>query len=160
MKKNRGLANRISFSSIRLVFLLLLFGSLWIASCKKDQEPAPIPNDYLVSFDKVNNYSASFIKLLLGTMNAVYPGVDTLIADVKYGIDLYSITYKTTFKGTSITASGLVSVPSSSNQFPLLSFQNGTNTFRQNSPLGNLVVRCCWIGAWLDSAGTKPRRER
>jgi len=67
-------------------------------------------------------------------MNAYYPGTDTLSNGVTYGFDLYSITYKTSFKGASITASGLVCVPASSNQFPFLSFQSGTNTYKNHAP--------------------------
>ena len=61
-----------------------------------------------------------------------------VIADnLQYGIDVYVINYKTTFKGAQIVASGLVSVPSSSGTFPLMSYQNGTNTLHSDAPTAN-----------------------
>jgi len=136
MKKFPGPINRTPIS-FRTVFLALLLGTLVFVSCKKTEEPAPVSNDYLISFNKVNNYSATFIKILLASMNNVYPGTDSLIDDVTYGVNLYSITYNTHFKGVSDTASGLVCIPVSSNQFPILSFQNGTNTYKLNAPSVN-----------------------
>lgn len=124
---------------LRIPAYLLLFILLTVfltEGCQKEETTSP-SNNYLVSFTKVNNYSASFIKLLLGTMSAAYPGIDTLISDCKYGIDLYSITYHTKYKGARITASGLVAVPVSPDDFPILSFQNGTNTYKFNAPTVN-----------------------
>lgn len=124
-----------SFS--KLIALVLLFSILAVSSCKKEEEDPPVETKYLVEFEKVNNYSASFIKILLGSMDMVYPGIDTLVKDVEYGIDLYSITYKTKYKGAEIIASGLVSLPASDKSFPMVSFQNGTNTFKLNAPTIN-----------------------
>jgi len=120
-------------ASAMLTMLIAVFLLLY-SSCQKTEDPAPEENEYLVSYEKVNNYSASFIKLMLGSMNSVYPGVDSLVDEVKYGIDLYKITYKTTYQGGEVTASGLVSIPASSESFPMLSFQNGTNTYKLNAP--------------------------
>lgn len=119
--------------------LIILFVSMILLnlSCKKEPEPDPVLNDYLVSYEKVNNYSASFIKILLNTMNTVYPGIDSLIEDVAYGIDLYVIKYNTEYKGNPIVASGLVTIPVAQESFPILSFQNGTNTFKLNAPTVN-----------------------
>jgi pimeloyl-ACP methyl ester carboxylesterase len=132
MKKNPGTFkfHSISYS---LIFFLFMLGSVVLSSCKKE-EPAPVPKDYLVSFDKLNHYGASFIKILFRSSNDEYPGIDSLENGVAYGVELYSITYKTHFKGTAVTASGLVCVPLSSEKFPILSFQNGTNTYKLNAP--------------------------
>ncbi len=117
----------------RFLISAMLISAIGFTSCNKDEEPV-LTHDYLLSFSKVNNFSASFIKIMLNSMNTVYPGIDTLAKDVAYGIDLYTITYNTTFKGNPVIASGLVSIPKSSESFPILSFQNGTNTFSLNAP--------------------------
>lgn len=120
-----------------LASILLISSALFFTGCQKNEDPVNSNRNYLVHFEKINNYSASFIKILLGSMNAAYPGIDTLVADVKYGFDLYSVTYKMNFKGNPITASGLVCIPSSDESFPILSFQNGTNTYKFNAPTVN-----------------------
>ncbi|NVO21580.1 MAG: prolyl oligopeptidase family serine peptidase [Bacteroidetes bacterium] len=126
---------RLAGLSTRLVFFAVI--SMMVSSCQKDVTVTPTNTKYLVSFKKTNNYSSSFIKLMLTSMNKVYPGTDTLLTNVKYGIDVYTITYNTHFKGNPKIASGLVCIPSSTNSFPILSFQNGTNTFKQNAPTVN-----------------------
>jgi len=136
MKKYPSQIKLVSIS-VQFIGILLVTIVLFLSSCNKNEGPAPVENDYLVSFTKVNNYSASFIKLMLATMETVYPGIDTLSGNVVYGVDLYSITCNTHFKGASIKASGLVAVPVASLQFPVLSFQNGTNTFKLNAPTIN-----------------------
>jgi hypothetical protein len=120
-----------------IAILLFIGASMFLNSCQKEEDPTSQPTNYLVGYEKINDYSASFIKILLGTMENVYPGIDTLITDVKYGIDLYKVTYHTKFHGSMILASGLICVPSSDNDFPILSFQNGTNTFKMNAPTIN-----------------------
>ena len=118
------------------LFLFLVF-SLALYSCKKDSGTTPVANSYLVKFQKDNTYSASFIKLLLGSLNNSYPGINDLSPNVTYGIDIYKLTYNTTYRGTSLKASGLVCIPSTAGTFPLISFQNGTNTLRANAPSAN-----------------------
>lgn len=127
------------FSQIlsKVLFLLFILMIVFNLNCKKEPDPDPVANEYLVSYEKINNYSASFIKILLNTMNTVYPGVDSLINGVNYGIELYIIKYKTEYKGNPLIASGLVTIPVSSESFPILSFQNGTNTFKLNAPTVN-----------------------
>ncbi len=115
------------------IYLILFSIVIVYSGCQKEETP-PAETVYLVDFEKVNNYSAPFIRVLLGSMNAVYPGIDTLVSDVEYGVDLYKITYKTKYKGVEVVASGLVSLPASGESFPILSFQNGTNTFKLNAP--------------------------
>jgi hypothetical protein len=89
----------------RFLISAMLISAIGFTSCNKDEEPV-LTHDYLLSFSKVNNFSASFIKIMLNSMNTVYPGIDTLAKDVAYGIDLYTITYNTTFKGNPVIASG------------------------------------------------------
>ena len=49
-------------------------------------------------------------------------------------ITVYKIVYKTTVNNQEINASGLVCVPATPGDYPVLSFQNGTNTVNANAP--------------------------
>ncbi len=49
-------------------------------------------------------------------------------------ITVYKIVYKTTVNNQEINASGLVCVPSTPGDYPVLSFQNGTNTVNADAP--------------------------
>ena len=62
------------------------------------------------------------------------PDVSTLKPLVTSDIDVYKIVYKTTIDGKKINASGLVCVPSNPGEYPVLSFQNGTNTVNAYAP--------------------------
>jgi len=116
-------------------FLLSLFFA--VSGCHKDNDNQPAENIYLQSFEKVNSYSSGFIKAILGTQSTAYPEINPIIASSMYGIDIYKITYKTSFKNSEVTASGLVCVPDADGQFPVISFQNGTNTSHYNAPSVN-----------------------
>ena len=60
--------------------------------------------------------------------------------NAKYGISLYTITYKTTYMGEEIIASGLVSFPDTDNPVPMLSFHHGTESKHLNAPTDNLLT--------------------
>ncbi|HOW32719.1 MAG TPA: lipase family protein, partial [Bacteroidales bacterium] len=105
--------------------------------CSKDKGDQPAENKYLQTFEKVDSYSAGFIKAILGTQSNNHPAVNSIITSTVYGIDIYKIAYKTTFKGSDVTASGLVCVPAAGGEFPIISFQNGTNTSHYKAPSVN-----------------------
>jgi pimeloyl-ACP methyl ester carboxylesterase len=122
-----------------LYALLTLMISLALLSggCSKDtSDPVPA-NTWLVSAEKVKSYNVAFIKYMLTGMNNSFPGIDSLSGEVKHDIDVYRITYNTTWRGSSKLASGLVCVPTDEGSYPLISFQNGTNTLGSNAPSVN-----------------------
>ena len=49
-------------------------------------------------------------------------------------VTVYKIVYKTTVNNQEINASGLVCVPATPGDYPVLSFQNGTNTVNAYAP--------------------------
>ena len=49
-------------------------------------------------------------------------------------VTVYKIVYKTTVNNQDINASGLVCVPATPGDYPVLSFQNGTNTVNAYAP--------------------------
>ncbi|MGD2035803.1 MAG: lipase family protein, partial [Bacteroidales bacterium] len=103
-----------------------------VLSCSKD--PDPVEHDFLVDFEKKNSLQTSFIINILNGISTEYPGVMQLIEQKEYGVDVYRITYNTHYNGNEITASGLLCLPTAAESFPIISFQNGTNTSHHDAP--------------------------
>ena len=112
-----------------------------LSSCdllKNENEPIP-PDKYLVTYDKQRNLLPSIIKLGLESQVDDYPEIQPLIDKMEHSVYVYTITYNTTFEGNPIVASGLVAVPATSDiKFPVISFQNGSNTLHSMAPSVNL----------------------
>ena len=116
--------------------LIILFISI-LAGCdlsKPDEEP--VKNDeYLLSYEKQKSYLPAFIQLIVQNITTKYSEMQDLVNEFEHGIDIYSITYTTTFEGKPVTASGLVSLPTTQGiAFPVMSFQNGTITSDIEAP--------------------------
>jgi hypothetical protein len=119
-----------------ILIILLIFS---ISSCHNlfnddDDEPE---NKYLVSYEMVRSYLPGMVTTLFEQLVSQYPEMASIQERVNHGIIIYKITYKTTFKGESQLASGLVSVPTGAGSFPVISYQNGTNTLHSNAPSVN-----------------------
>lgn len=126
--------------NIKIKKVLLLFSAILLViiySCEKDKEQTSYK--YLVSSQKVKSIAALDAKLLLSYVPANIQDVQSIIDNTIYNVDVFKIVYKTTFKNTEIKASGLICVPDASETFPLLSFQNGTNTQNSNAPSQSLI---------------------
>ena len=119
-----------------VLFILLLS---FFASCDllKQEEKIPPEDVYLVSFERYKTYLPAFIKTMLGQYEDVYPDLSKISDKVEHGIAVYKIQYNTVFQGENIIASGLVSVPLTEGAYPILSYQNGTNTLHSNAPSVN-----------------------
>jgi len=105
-------------------------------ACKKEK-PADNVYNYLVDFQFVNSISASTSQATLNILSFQYPEVSPLISSSKYDVDIYKVIYKTHYKLQEINASGLICVPNADKKFPIISFQNGTNTSNNNAPSVN-----------------------
>ncbi|MBI5010187.1 MAG: hypothetical protein HZB98_11200, partial [Bacteroidia bacterium] len=120
--------------SIRLIIALSVFVSFFSSCTKDDTEPS---NFYLVTYEPVVTYSKMSINSMIDLASAQYPQIASfkpyMVSDVK----VYRIVYRTTIGGKDIEASGLVSVPANKGDYPVLSFQNGTNTLNINAPSVN-----------------------
>ena len=91
----------------------------FVSACNNDE--TTLPTRVLVSAENVLNRSASEVRGLLGRADL---SID--LSTLKYNIDVYKITYKTTYNGNEITASALVSLPLKAPAAPIVSFQHGT----------------------------------
>jgi hypothetical protein len=112
----------------------LLFVSVIISvvsSCKKEDEPE---YKYFVSKEFILTYTTDYINNLLNYASGIYPELDDLKAYVSHSVDIYKVVYKTEINDKTINASGLICIPSSEGEYPLLCFQNGTNTVNDYAP--------------------------
>ncbi len=113
--------------------LLLPVGVIsFVSSCTKDDvEPV---NSYLVSNELVFTYSVTSINSLIDMASGQDSRISLLKPSVKSDVKVYKIVYKTSVAGQEINASGLVCVPVNQGEYPVLSFQNGTNTLNSQAP--------------------------
>jgi pimeloyl-ACP methyl ester carboxylesterase len=120
----------------QLALIALLPALFWMQSCK--EKPGPFDDNLtLVSASRQVTMTEANILTLLNTAKTYYPGVADIITDVQCGVNVYSVTYNTTFQGEAVLASGLIAIPSDPGTYPVLSYQNGTNTLKVNAPSVN-----------------------
>src|SRR5665648_28493 len=114
--------------------LVVIFAGLFLNSCKKNDEPTPENYEYFISNELKTTITtaqavANFTKLSTDAANAA--NVAYLITSV---VEVHKLIYKTTFHNNDIEASGLVCMPKTAGNYPVLSFQNGTNTLHSMAP--------------------------
>jgi alpha/beta superfamily hydrolase len=114
------------------LFATVLFAVLMFASCDPDEPEVIVARKHYVKSELLTTYSGDAVKTSLNAMM-----LSQLSTQVKHGVKLYKVTYKTVFEGDSIVASGTIAVPETSDSkasFPLLSFQHGTITAKTDAP--------------------------
>jgi pimeloyl-ACP methyl ester carboxylesterase len=100
-----------------LVILVVTF-----TSCSKYEEP--FQTQYLEEYSEINSITHPQILTLLG-QSSIFPSGASLF--VRYGVKAVKIEYKTIdLNNQSIIASGLLLIPETQNQVPILSFQHGS----------------------------------
>lgn len=117
------------FAPSRWIYVLC-FSVLFFASCEKDPVVDEIPGDkFLVDATLVYSATSAQIQLL-----AQYTGLDVDISEFANDVDIYKVTYNTTFKGDLVQASGLVVLPKSTAALPMISYQHGTIVRDSDAP--------------------------
>ncbi len=119
-----------------IIVALLLFSFTGCHNWFKDDDDEPDTN-YLVSYEMVRSMLPVLVESMFSELVKQYPDMEQVSDRVSHGIIIYKITYKTTFNGEPKIASGLVSVPTGEGSFPVISYQNGTNTLHSNAPSVN-----------------------
>ncbi len=113
---------------------MLLIPLLVVQSCRKD-EPDPFEdNNFLLTSDLEMVRTKENIINILTLASTQYQAVGEIIPDVISGVNVYSVTYNTEFQGETVIASGLICAPTAPGTYPILSFQNGTNTLHSSAP--------------------------
>lgn len=125
-----------------LRYPLYFFLSILIfVSCNGGMDDVEVPeteNEYLVKSTLHKSYTKDQIESIISFAALLYSDMDQELEKVKTeiesGVDVYKIVYNTEFQGEKIQASGLVCMPNEAGSYPVLSYQNGTNTLHSNAP--------------------------
>ncbi|MDD2304121.1 MAG: alpha/beta fold hydrolase [Prolixibacteraceae bacterium] len=120
-----------NFKFYHSYLILFIFAGLFLNSCKDNNTPEPTSYEYYLSSELKTQITsqeaaANFIKAA--------PEAVAISPLIRFDVEVHKITYKTTFKGKNIQASGLVCFPKAAGNYPILSFQNGTNTLYSDAP--------------------------
>lgn len=129
--------------SIRVFNKVLLVVIILISACGKDD---PTPLKYLVTHEEVVSDNADNIKSIL-----TFYGLPELAAKMQYDIVAKRITYNTTYKGETITVSGIVSMPVTEDPVPIASIQHGTIADDASAPTNAIADNLFFT--WFASAG-------
>jgi pimeloyl-ACP methyl ester carboxylesterase len=125
--------NRLIRSTAGLLMLVMI---ILVNGCNKETTN-PASNQYLADFKQENIFTLQAIEAMLSPLEPLYPEASGIKDNAAYSVQVFSIKYKTHYKGEEIIASGLACIPLSDGKFPVISFQNGTNTFHGNAPTAN-----------------------
>jgi pimeloyl-ACP methyl ester carboxylesterase len=124
---------RRSIISIAVLPVILFIS---FSSCRKDPS---VHYDYFVSKDLLVTYNTSYITNLLTIASAEYPEIVDLKPLIATDVNVFRLVCKTTINGEKVKVSGLVCVPVAAGDYPVLCFQNGTNTVNAYAP-SNFVI--------------------
>ena len=119
------------------IFLVIVFAGLTLNSCKDPNVPTPNDYNYYISNTVKSQVTAQEIKNKLAIYQVFIPEIASFGAMVSTDIEVQKITYRTTLQNKNIQASGLVYFPKTAGNYPILSFQNGTNTLHSEAPSEN-----------------------
>ncbi|QGY42338.1 prolyl oligopeptidase family serine peptidase [Maribellus comscasis] len=117
-----------------LAFVVYLLSACDLVDNGGGDEPA---DSFLTGYEQVNTFIPLTINLALDQIPGDYPELDYIKEKVQHGVLVYKITYNTSFEGQLKSASGLVCIPTGEGSFPIMSYQNGTNTLNSNAPSEN-----------------------
>lgn len=120
-----------SLSRTRIHLLVAFFAVFFLVSCDTNNGTVKKDNQYFISSEIKDSISkeevlAYFIEL---APEAVFIG-----GFIKHDVEIQKLVYKTTFEDKNIQASGLVCLPKTPGNYPVLSFQNGTKTLHSEAP--------------------------
>ncbi len=116
---------------IKLASLVLIFSS-FIISCTKETAD-PVYRNF-VSKEVALQLTKEYLGALVDAASEANPEAASVKPLITSDITVYKIVYKTTVDNQEINASGLVCVPATPGDYPVLSFQNGTNTVNAYAP--------------------------
>jgi pimeloyl-ACP methyl ester carboxylesterase len=127
------IVNIMNIKSItsRIFAFILIFVTV-VTSCTKDEKTKDYT--YYVSKESSVSFTKEYITSMIDLVSVSYPEVSGFKPYVISDVNIYKVVYKTTVAGEEIDASGLVCVPATSGTYPVLSFQNGTNTINSDAP--------------------------
>lgn len=126
----------------KLVTLVCLFAIFATFGCKEDDE-VTIVKKYL---KEATTYTSPTVKFEMEQAKKVLgeKGMDELANMVNHDFKVFKVKYKTFFEGDTITASGVVAVPTplkSSESFPIMSYQHPILVKKSDAPSENIEAQ-------------------
>jgi pimeloyl-ACP methyl ester carboxylesterase len=117
-----------------LVILIALLG-VFLSSCQRDEL---IEKDFNLHYLASQTKGDITVDKIKTSFNSVVPNSGNLLSGILHSdVEIQKIVYKTSLNGVGLKASGLVCFPKTSGNYPILSFQNGTNTLHKDAPSEN-----------------------
>ena len=114
---------------IRKWFLALCLVAISI-SCSDSNDPEPQPDrGNLVEATHAGSWAAVQLKLFIQLSGR---DIDAELFD--FDVDVYRVVYKTTYQDDEIEASGLIILPKTTTEVPMISFQHGTIVEQSDAP--------------------------
>jgi len=118
---------------------------------------APSESIYFVESIPVTSFSKTYISASITAASFIYPDqsdeLQELLTVVESGVKVYKIIYNTEFQGEQLKASGIVCLPDQAGSYPILSYQNGTNTLHSAAPTVDDENRLFQILEMMGSTG-------
>lgn len=126
-----------NFKMLRFYILIVVFAGVFLNACNKNDDPDADENKHFISSEfKLEITKQEAISLLTSSAGDI-PEASFLGAIVRSDVEIHKVSYKTVFKNGNIQASGLVCLPKNAGNYPVLCFQNGTNTEHSKAPSAN-----------------------
>jgi pimeloyl-ACP methyl ester carboxylesterase len=111
--------------------LIPVFFALLVAVSCSNEETTPGGQDEKILVDATLVFSTSAAQVKALTQLA---GLNIDVNEFKHAVDVYKVSYKTEYKAGTVTASGLIAFPKTSDELPMISFQHGTITRDADAP--------------------------
>lgn len=121
-------------NSRKWLLLIVVFTGLFLNSCKENNGPETPDYEYYISNQYKSEVTAQTINIKLLFAQVQFPEIAAFSAEATNDILIHKVTYRTSLQGKNIKASGLVYLPKTAGNYPVLSFQNGTNTVNKDAP--------------------------
>jgi len=132
-------------------FVLVILSLIFITSCRKSDDKPDY--DYFVSKELALSYTAPAIISMLNAGVQEYPELNEIIQYVRSDVNVYKVIYNTEVFGKEIEASGLICVPATPGEYPVISFQNGTNTVDAYAPTRYVINPSYQLVEFIASMG-------
>ena len=126
-----------NFMHHRFFLMIILFAGLLLNSCNQKDETIKKNYEHFNSNQYKFAITSEQAKFRLTSLQLIFPETSVFATKANSDIEVHKLIYKTSFKSTGILASGLVCLPKTSGNYPVLCFQNGTNTLHSKAPTEN-----------------------
>lgn len=118
------MTQRIKFS-----FAIIFTSFLFLTGCRDNDEKVSPVKGTLDEYEYMFQRSAAQLQVFIDAAN-----LDIPVDEIRYDVELYRVTYYTTYKGEVIPASGLVLIPKTTDEVSTISFQHGTIASNREAP--------------------------